>query len=181
MARNRIDLTGLCFGRLKVLHLVSSGRNQPTMWACECVCGNRKTVWSYSLRNGDTKSCGCLQRELLAKRRKLPFGEAQINDSYTNYRYGAHKRNLQFDLSKEHFASLVRLPCMYCGATPNQGSSKLSGRVNGIDRVVPTHGYTKMNVVTCCWTCNKAKNDMTRAEFLAWIKQVFIYTRRENV
>jgi hypothetical protein len=30
---------------------------------CRCDCGNEKDVVAYNLRNGNTQSCGCLQRE----------------------------------------------------------------------------------------------------------------------
>lgn len=33
------------------------------MWLCKCDCGNLTKVDSSSLRNGNTKSCGCLQKE----------------------------------------------------------------------------------------------------------------------
>lgn len=33
------------------------------IWLCRCDCGNLTKVDSSSLRNGNTKSCGCLQKE----------------------------------------------------------------------------------------------------------------------
>lgn len=33
------------------------------MWRCKCECGNYKDTISKSLKNGDVKSCGCLQKE----------------------------------------------------------------------------------------------------------------------
>lgn len=35
-------------------------------WICQCKCGNIKTVSSYSLRGGLTKSCGCLNKEIIS-------------------------------------------------------------------------------------------------------------------
>ena len=32
-------------------------------WECQCDCGNRSLVTSQNLRNGLTKSCGCMKRE----------------------------------------------------------------------------------------------------------------------
>lgn len=59
-------MSGLRFGRLVVLHL---GKKTPknTYWTCKCDCGKTKDVWSASLRNGETKSCGCLRTERLFK------------------------------------------------------------------------------------------------------------------
>ena len=50
--------------------------------------------------------------------------------------------------------------CHYCRL-----ELKLSG--GGLDRIDPAHGYTKENVVPCCWVCNAAKADFfTEAEML---------------
>jgi hypothetical protein len=37
------------------------------MWLCRCECGTERTVWSPHLKNGRTRSCGCIKREHLAK------------------------------------------------------------------------------------------------------------------
>lgn len=37
------------------------------MWECRCDCGNTTRVTSSSLASGNTKSCGCITRELQAK------------------------------------------------------------------------------------------------------------------
>lgn len=36
-------------------------------WICKCDCGNEITVHGTCLRNGNTKSCGCLQRQRAAE------------------------------------------------------------------------------------------------------------------
>ena len=53
---NEIDLTGQKFGKLTVLSHV----NQKRKWKCQCDCGNICIVNGDNLRNGTTKSCGCL-------------------------------------------------------------------------------------------------------------------------
>lgn len=61
-ACGRVDITGKQFGRLTVLHYANKGQ-----WECECECGNRVVVRTYNLNSGNTKSCGCLQRERTSK------------------------------------------------------------------------------------------------------------------
>ena len=39
-------------------------------WKCKCICGNIIITSGTALRNGDTRSCGCLQKELVSKRSK---------------------------------------------------------------------------------------------------------------
>ena len=59
-----IDLTGERFGRLTVLERdTNQDQSRSVYWKCLCDCGNEVSVRSRSLRNGDTKSCGCLQQE----------------------------------------------------------------------------------------------------------------------
>lgn len=67
---NFIDLTGMIFGYLKVIerapdHIQPSG-NHVLMWRCICMCdGNEIVTSGNSLKNGDTKSCGCLKQKFL--------------------------------------------------------------------------------------------------------------------
>ena len=56
------DLSGNRYGRLEVLSY-SHSENRTAFWLCRCDCGELKAANGYSLRNGATKSCGCLARE----------------------------------------------------------------------------------------------------------------------
>ena len=58
----KIDLTGQRFGRLVVMNEAGK-RNNFVAWKCRCDCGNEKVITGSSLRNGSTKSCGCLNKE----------------------------------------------------------------------------------------------------------------------
>ena len=59
-----IDLTGQQFGRLTVLEKdLTVKKGKPIKWICRCECGNIKSIQGTNLRNGSTKSCGCLQKE----------------------------------------------------------------------------------------------------------------------
>ncbi len=57
-----IDLVGTRFGRLIVLSR-SPKQARDIAWECSCDCGKNVTVSGRDLRYGDTKSCGCYQRE----------------------------------------------------------------------------------------------------------------------
>lgn len=61
------DMVGQKYGRLTVVKL--SGRKAHTiLWFCRCDCGNEKVVAGGSLRKGFTKSCGCLNSEIVKAR-----------------------------------------------------------------------------------------------------------------
>lgn len=62
------DLTGKRFGRLVVQELSSNaGERRGTFWHCLCDCGTEVDVNAYSLKVGDTRSCGCLAKEVQQK------------------------------------------------------------------------------------------------------------------
>ena len=56
----RLDLTGERFGRLTVLRDTGKRQHRSVIWECICECGEKKEVSSNSLRQNNTKSCGCL-------------------------------------------------------------------------------------------------------------------------
>jgi 5-methylcytosine-specific restriction endonuclease McrA len=59
------DLTGQRFSRLIAIEVnpERSKETGRTHWVCQCDCGNISVVRGDFLRTGNTKSCGCLQRE----------------------------------------------------------------------------------------------------------------------
>ena len=67
---NARDLTGKKIERLTVLGRASPKRNRPR-WRCVCECGVVLEVYEYSLLSGNTKSCGCLQRERTSKAKTI--------------------------------------------------------------------------------------------------------------
>ena len=56
-----IDETGHTYGRLTVLYRIPN--TTPAKWHCKCQCGNECDVVGTALRSGNTKSCGCLQKD----------------------------------------------------------------------------------------------------------------------
>ncbi len=72
------DLTGKRFGKLVVQSMVRRDDrtdSQTIFWFCKCDCNGvggsgEKTVRGMSLRNGDTKSCGCEQLSSVRRSRK---------------------------------------------------------------------------------------------------------------
>lgn len=73
MGKKALNLIGQKYGRLLVLERAASkkdGNKVLSMWLCQCDCGNKTVVAGYRLKNGVTKSCGCLQRERASEVRK---------------------------------------------------------------------------------------------------------------
>jgi len=61
------NLNNNIYGRLKVLEFDSLNENKRALWKCRCDCGNEIIVSSKHLISGNTKSCGCLQKEVASK------------------------------------------------------------------------------------------------------------------
>lgn len=142
----------------KWLVLEYSGKSY---YKCKCDCGTIKNVRIDGLKNGRSTSCGCY---------------TQINEArylYNNYKYHAELRNLDFKLEFDEFLRLTQSNCHYCNQEPRQRTRGTQPFIyNGIDRVENSIGYFKTNVVSCCLTCNRAKNKMTYLEFISWIKKI---------
>ena len=67
MSRSIIDICGQRFGRLFVLRVLPDrDKYGAALWKCRCDCGNHFIARGISLRNGGSKSCGCLRREVLS-------------------------------------------------------------------------------------------------------------------
>jgi hypothetical protein len=64
------NLAGSTFERWKVIKRLDCGSSGAN-YLCQCKCGTIRKVAGKSLKNGDSKSCGCLQKELIAKRNSI--------------------------------------------------------------------------------------------------------------
>lgn len=71
------DLSGRVFGRLTVLSLILDKKTAGATWLCSCSCGNQAIARATNLTSGYKKSCGCLRREVPAKRMKDRFAPNQ--------------------------------------------------------------------------------------------------------
>jgi hypothetical protein len=60
-------LSGRKFGRLTVIKLTHKDKHRRYYYDCICECGNTKNILNNSLISGDTRSCGCLHKEVMTK------------------------------------------------------------------------------------------------------------------
>lgn len=58
---------GNIYGYLTVIARAENDKDNRAQWLCKCKCGNEVIVRGKSLRNGNTKSCGCYQKERAAQ------------------------------------------------------------------------------------------------------------------
>lgn len=88
MGSHAKDLVGQRFGRLVVIRRNGSTRlkqRQYAVWECLCDCGKIKSVSSYYLTHGKTRSCGCLAHDTqIARGRALH----KIGEAHSRWKHG---------------------------------------------------------------------------------------------
>jgi len=186
------DRTGEMYGRLIVVSHAGKDHRNKHLWLCKCSCGNEKVVVSCNLSSGKSKSCGCLLKEFLL-RRGNQFGVFEDRElALLNVQYSHIKRrHIKFKyndnvLSRKSFEVKSKSPCKYCGLehskeiedriNETKSGKRVSDfilKINGLDRLDITKGYTDENTVPCCKFCNFAKHTMSENDFYAWIKKVY--------
>lgn len=59
-----IDISGKRFGRLTALEPVKDENSSGLYWRCRCDCGREIICSKDNLRSGNSRSCGCFQKEV---------------------------------------------------------------------------------------------------------------------
>ena len=159
------------------------GKNE-WLWECKCDCGEVFTSREHKL----TTRFGCqsctnkkTSAETALKKSNGVTHVGLKNRLFKEYKAGACKRGLEFDLTFEQFISLIEGNCVYCGEAPRiyEYQKQYMQRAhepwchNGVDRVDTTKGYTIDNCVSCCTSCNYAKHMMSVDEYKAFITKVY--------
>ena len=66
-----INLIGGTFGRLTVLSRDQNTKAGKARWKCRCFCGSLVSIVGSSLISGLTRSCGCLQKDIVSAARSI--------------------------------------------------------------------------------------------------------------
>lgn len=80
-----IDMEGQKYNRWTVLRF-DSIRDNTAFWLCKCECGTIRVVSGVSLRNNDSKSCGCILKDTCTKKIN-GLSKTRINRIYHNIKY----------------------------------------------------------------------------------------------
>lgn len=179
----KLDLTGQKYHRLTVLD-AAPPVNGRSAWRCQCDCGIIKVVKTDDLRSGDTKSCGCWNREQNSRRAVNMYSKCI---KYTPIEASARRvwRNRYSEMPFEDFYTISQNNCYYCEEAPSNvqnGATKNSSqdmknngyyKYNGLDRLDNSKPHSKENCVACCKYCNYAKRERSLEDFKEWIIKVY--------
>jgi hypothetical protein len=176
-----VNLAGQKFHRLLPLEIVTKN---PVVWRCRCDCGSLFEITAANLVSGNTKSCGCLRRELGLKKSVVASDAHRLRPfepQYNHLKRGAKKRKtpLSVLLSFEEFVEFTKInDCHYCGRSVNWDSRS----AYHLDRKDNQKPYTKENCVVCCTRCNWSKGSkFSYDEWLAVGEAIRQFARRSSL
>lgn len=173
MVKVRENLIGKTFGRLIVLEqaedYVNPSGHHYARWLCECSCEKHKRILActYSLKNGDIKSCGCYRREKASEIHKKA-NQYQLNGEY-GIGYTNDGQEFYFDLEdydkiKEHTWHLDA----YGYVVTNDNDIKMHRLVMGVldnPNIIIDHKNHKLqdNRKSELRECSSQENNMNKA------------------
>lgn len=186
---------GKRFGMLTILRYIPVDEHEKmfpqlkfhdSYFECLCECGKIVIKNRRNMKAGKTISCGCFKTEKMKafyEKNKLSPGEAKFHSLYQDYKNGAQKRNLAFELDMDQFRTLTKGNCFYCGDPPSNAYKATHGNYNGtyiyngVDRIDNKTGYILDNVVPCCKSCNYMKHTLGYSDFIKKINQIYEHTQ----
>jgi len=160
---NKIDLSGQRFGRLVAMHAMPpKKKGGSTRWLCRCDCGNEVIIRGGGIKNGCSKSCGCLTKEAASNRFKT-HGESNKNKS-AEYRCWQHIKTRCTNKKSEHYMDYGGRGIAVCERWIKfenflEDMGRRPSTSHSIDRIDNSKGYSKDN---CKWSTKKEQSSNTR-------------------
>lgn len=154
------DLIGQHFGKWTVLHCDLNRKSCYQYFICQCVCGNKKSVTSYNLRNNISTQCVCCAHK--------KGGYKDITGTYIcNIRTHAYRRKIKFDITPKDLYKIWIQQNKTCALTGLPLTIAINGKniptiqTASVDRIDNNLGYIKNNVWFVHKTINRIKNTIS--------------------
>lgn len=146
-------------------------------WKIQCTYCN-KVLWrqASNITRSSCQTCWGISKR---KRDDSP----KLHKAFNSLKGNAKRRGLSVEITFEEFVYFSKKDCEYCGAAPQNRRGEKEwhiAKINGIDRIDNSEGYTTNNVASCCWQCNQSKRDLSLEDWRYWIKMVSEKMLNEN-
>jgi len=170
------NIAGKKFYRLTALKRVDN------KWLCRCDCGVEKLI-SYEALKHNTKSCGCFNKERIKNIPKT-FNSKKFHPEISSARRCWKNKYSDGNITFEQFYSLSKQNCYYCNQPPSQIFNMFSEKYSiesrnlgnfiysGLDRIDSNLPHNVDNVVSCCYTCNRFKSNLSIHDFYKKINNI---------
>ena len=157
-----VDISGEVFGRLTVHNVVKRNKHNQLIWRCTCECGTECEALGFLLRRGEKQSCGCLQKEAIAK---------------VNYRHGKTRTKIYgiwrammqrcYDNNSHAYARYGGRGIAVCDKWKSFDGfyADMGDKPDGmsLERIDNNGGYTPENVV---WASQKTQSNNRRSNVI---------------
>ena len=188
-----IDLTGMRFGLWSVVRRntgkmrYSAGRTHREYWICRCDCGTERSVSAGNMKNGSSRSCGCVDTsgDNSPIRRKLrkKYGDDFIGKDSPWYGQASgiqsrcRAKGLEFGFGSiwelaAYLAEIAPDKCPVLGVPFERGVAGFSPYAPSVDRKENSKGYVRGNIEIMSMRANSMKysaNDDELMKFAEWI------------
>ena len=181
----RYNLIGKTYGLLRVIDPAPKKdvKSRCQYWICECQCGNKKTVRSAHLRQGLTKSCGCLLKRRAGDHPNWGGCGEISGDFFWSIVAHAKQRNISVEITIQQIWDLFLTQNRKCALSgldlTFQSTSRNRDGSASLDRKDSSKGYSIDNVWWVHKNINTMKWDFSVEEFKFYCKRVSEIAERE--
>ncbi len=174
------------YGRLTIIGLSSRTDHKRTFWTCECFCGTIKAVKESNLKDGLTRSCGCL-RSMSYSTTHGHAGHGKVSRAYMAWQHMIRRCYSSRTYNYHNYGGRDIKVCMRWRESFEEFLHDMGEPEKGmsLDRKDNNSNYTPDN---CRWATNSEQQRNTRTNrmltfrgktqcLFAWAEEIQIHPR----